>query len=161
MFCWSEERRYHHCSGRTLPSSSHLTMGDNPIEIQLCSKKGMCCCYWSQVTFFRCGSLWSRCYTHNSKLLRKKQVTLGLHVSQMPFNLPMCHCLVGFSCGWFQPNIPGMECFKPTSAFLIEPLQRPVLCQEISQPVYWGLISHLTRANNHPFLRGRVGSLPR
>jgi hypothetical protein len=40
-------------------------------------------------------------------------------------------------------------------------LQRPVLCQEISQPVYWGLISHLTRANNHPFLRGRVGALPR
>ena len=68
------------------------------IEIQLCSKKGMCCCYWSQVTFFRCGSLWSRCYTHNSKLLGKKQVTLGLrlHVSQMPFNLPICHCLCGF-----------------------------------------------------------------
>lgn len=74
------------------------------IEIQLCSKKGMCCCYWLQVTFFRRGSLWSRCYTQNSKLLGKKQVTFGLHVSQMPFNLPICHCLVGFLVAGFNPT---------------------------------------------------------
>ena len=101
MFCWSEEQRYHHCSGRTLPSSSHLTMGDRD---SIMFEKGNVLLLLNASYIL---SLWITLESLLYSLLKTFRKKTGdvwvtcLSNALQPANLPL---LCGFSCGWFQPT---------------------------------------------------------